>query len=95
MRTFTRSRNHHWWIDGRSESYRFYFWCSRSEIVSPDPTYLSLLTYAAQFGTNINRVPLNDRLEHDLEEMNRRVTNETKLVFVCNPNNPTGTIIPK
>lgn len=65
------------------------------EIVSPDPTYLSLLSYAEQFGAYINKVPLNDKLEHDLEEMDRRVTNNTRLVFVCNPNNPTGTLIPK
>ena len=65
------------------------------EIISPDPTYLSLLTYAAHHGAYINRVPLNDELEHDLDEMARRVTNRTSLMFVCNPNNPTGTIIPK
>ena len=65
------------------------------EIISPDPTYLSLLSYAEQFGAYINKVPLNDKLEHDLEEMERRVTANTKLVFVCNPNNPTGTIIAK
>lgn len=65
------------------------------EIVSPDPTYLSLLSYAEQFGAYINKVPLNDKLEHDLEEMDRRVTGNTRLVFVCNPNNPTGTLISK
>jgi histidinol-phosphate aminotransferase len=64
------------------------------EVISPDPTYLSLLSYAEQFGAYINRVPLNDELEHDLEEMERRVNHQTKLVFVCNPNNPTGTILP-
>ncbi len=30
---------------------------------------------------------------HDLQEMLRRVTDRTRLIFVCNPNNPTGTIV--
>ena len=67
----------------------------QGEIISPDPTYLSLLIYAAQHGAYINRVPLDEDLGHDLEEMARRVTNRTSLVFVCNPNNPTGTLIPR
>jgi histidinol-phosphate aminotransferase len=65
------------------------------EIISPFPTFLSLVNYAKQFGAFVNRVPLNNDLEHDLDEMERRVTNRTSLVFVCNPNNPTGTIISK
>jgi histidinol-phosphate aminotransferase len=32
-------------------------------------------------------------LEYDLEAMHARVTTDTKLVYVCNPNNPTGTLI--
>jgi len=54
-----------------------------------------LISYAEQFGAFINKVPLTKDMGHDLEEMERRVTNNTSLVFVCNPNNPTGTLIPK
>ncbi|MBT8252803.1 MAG: aminotransferase class I/II-fold pyridoxal phosphate-dependent enzyme [Flavobacteriaceae bacterium] len=68
---------------------------NRGEIIAADPVYKSLLTYAEQFGAYINRVPLNSEMGHDLEEMERRVTQKTSLVFLCNPNNPTGTLIPK
>jgi histidinol-phosphate aminotransferase len=37
-------------------------------------------------------VPLRD-FTHDLEAMAAAVTGRTKLVFVCNPNNPTGTLV--
>ena len=37
-------------------------------------------------------VPLKD-WRHDLPAMARAVTNRTRIVFVCNPNNPTGTMV--
>jgi histidinol-phosphate aminotransferase len=38
-------------------------------------------------------VPLDAGLAHDLAAMRRAITPRTKLVFVCNPNNPTGTSV--
>ena len=63
------------------------------EIVAADPTYQKLLTYAENLGAHAHRVPLDDGMVHDLDAMERRVTQATRLVFVCNPNNPTGTIV--
>ncbi|TQM29388.1 histidinol-phosphate transaminase [Nocardia bhagyanarayanae] len=37
------------------------------------------------------QVPLTPELTHDLDAMAAAVTERTRLVFVCNPNNPTGT----
>lgn len=61
--------------------------------VAPYPTYKALLTYAEQQGTHIFSVPLTKDFKHDFDGMSRRMTNRTNLVFVCNPNNPTGTIM--
>ncbi|MCM6778513.1 histidinol-phosphate transaminase [Nocardia sp. CDC159] len=36
-------------------------------------------------------VPLTDGYAHDLDAMAAAITADTKLIFVCNPNNPTGT----
>ena len=65
------------------------------EIITADPVYKSLLSYAEQQGAYINRVPLAKDMGHDLEEMERRTTSKTSLIFLCNPNNPSGTLIPK
>ena len=65
------------------------------EIIAADPTFQSLLTYAETFGAYVHRVRVNDRMEHDLEAMSRRVTSKTRLIFICNPNNPTGTLLDK
>lgn len=63
------------------------------EIIAADPTFQALLTYAEYFGAYVHRVPLDNALGHDLEAMHRRVTSRTRLIFICNPNNPSGTLL--
>ena len=40
-------------------------------------------------GTSVG-IPLNGDLDHDLDAMADAVTDKTRAVMVCNPNNPTG-----
>lgn len=65
------------------------------KIIAADPTFQALMRYAENFGAHVHRVPLNDKLEHDLDAMADRVNNRTGLIFLCNPNNPTGTLLEK
>jgi len=64
------------------------------EILSGLPTFLSMMTYAEIWGANINWVPLDKEMNYDLKEIEKRVSAKTKLVFLCNPNNPTGKLLP-
>jgi histidinol-phosphate aminotransferase len=63
-----------------------------SEVVLPWPTFEGLPNYAETLGATVHKVPLDANLGHDLAAMDARITNNVKLVFVCNPNNPTGTL---
>ncbi|WP_447005141.1 histidinol-phosphate transaminase [Saccharothrix isguenensis] len=47
----------------------------------------------AVVGARQTRVPLTGGHEHDLDAMAAAITPRTRLVFVCNPNNPTGTAL--
>lgn len=62
-------------------------------IVSAFPTFPLLMNYAEAFNCTWDKVNLNEKLEHDYEAIAGRVTSDTKLVFICNPNNPTGTLV--
>jgi histidinol-phosphate aminotransferase len=48
---------------------------------------------AQGMGATSIRVPLTGDLTHDLPAMSAAVTDRTRLIFVCNPNNPTGTSV--
>lgn len=56
------------------------------------PTFVLYSTVVKLMGGVAREVPLKD-YRHDLKEMAKRVSEKTKLVFIANPNNPTGTIV--
>ena len=62
------------------------------EVVMADPTF-SVYTNATQImGGKPIKVKLKD-FTHDLDAMLKKVNRRTKLIFICNPNNPTGTTV--
>ncbi|MFS0722637.1 histidinol-phosphate transaminase [Paenibacillus sp. 1P07SE] len=71
---------------------------ARAYIVAGDETIMADETFP-QYKHNaeienavVIEVPLREG-KHDLEAMLARVTDKTKIVWICNPNNPTGTIV--
>jgi histidinol-phosphate aminotransferase len=65
-----------------------------AEIVYAWPSFSMYPHLAAMTGARALEVPLNDAGEHDLDAMAREVTVATRMVIVCNPNNPTATALP-
>ncbi|MBS1707801.1 MAG: histidinol-phosphate transaminase [Armatimonadetes bacterium] len=65
------------------------------EMVVADPTFVRYEAAAHLAEATLVKVPLDHSLTHDLVAMADAVTPRTKLVFVANPHNPTGTVVSK
>jgi histidinol-phosphate aminotransferase len=63
------------------------------DALMPQPSFLMYAITVRSAGALPVFVPLNDALAIDLKAMLGRVTSRTRLVFLCNPNNPTGTVM--
>jgi histidinol-phosphate aminotransferase len=63
------------------------------EIVAAEPTYAELTEYAQHTGATLKWVPVDKQLRHDLSAMLAAVSAKTRIVYICNPNNPTGTMV--
>jgi len=65
----------------------------QGKVLSPGLTYSDHLLYAQQLGVMVERVPLREDMAIDLEAIARAVDGSVSLVYLCNPNNPTGLAI--
>lgn len=64
------------------------------ECVLCSPTYMAYYRLPARFGAVLKEVNAPDGVTTDLNLLLDAVTEKTKIVFLCNPNNPTGTLLP-
>jgi histidinol-phosphate aminotransferase len=64
-----------------------------STVVAAEPTFEAVLAYARATQAESVQVPLTPDFRHDLAAMAKACDARTGLVYVCNPNNPTGTIV--
>ncbi len=62
-------------------------------ILSAWPVFPMMMTFAETFKARWDKVNLDQNLVHDLEGMASAVKSDTKIVFMVNPNNPTGTVL--
>ena len=68
------------------------YFCPEDEVVMATPTFSVYRAVADLMGARPVEVPLQNHT-HNLWAMAQAITDQTKAVFICNPNNPTGTIV--
>ena len=66
---------------------------NKGNIVTADITFGVLPNTAKKIGSKVIEVPLTKDKVHDLPAMMKAINNETQLVYICNPANPTATIV--
>ena len=64
------------------------------EVITGEITFPPYETITKIMGGKIVSVKLKDHT-YDLEKIARRINERAKIIFICNPNNPTGTIVEK
>lgn len=65
------------------------------EVVIARPTFLIYEIVSQLQNARIRFIPLAQGLKHDLKAMKAAITDRTKIVFIANPDNPTGTYVTK
>ena len=67
------------------------------ELIYMVPNYLQIRGIARSFGITVKELPLREELgwQWDMKELESMISSKTKMIGVCHPNNPTGSIISK
>ncbi|WP_312765920.1 histidinol-phosphate transaminase [Epilithonimonas sp.] len=65
----------------------------KGHIIIPDPSFTIFEPIAVFLGMSKSVIPLNDKKKIDLEKMKQSIRKGTKLIYICNPNNPTGDLL--
>lgn len=65
------------------------------EMILEMPTFPAIIDTAQMNGATPVIVQMGDDLTYDMDKLLDAITEKTKMVYICNPNNPTGTYVPK
>jgi histidinol-phosphate aminotransferase len=71
------------------------FLAGGKRLVIASPSFGVMANLGKTIGAEVSAVPINKRYAHDLDAMLHQTNRSTGLVYVCNPNNPTGSLTPR
>jgi histidinol-phosphate aminotransferase len=66
---------------------------TKGSLVTATPTFATLPNTAKKLGTKVIEVPLTAQKTHDLPAMLKAIDGNTQMVYICNPANPSSTIV--
>lgn len=64
-------------------------------VLTADATFVGIYVQAGVVGAQIKKVKITDEYGFDTEAMLEAIDSNTKMIYIANPNNPTGTYIGK
>ncbi len=64
-----------------------------AEVLTSENTFIGFYILARSVGAQLNCVPLTKDYRYDVEAMANSIHKNTKIIYIANPNNPTGTYI--
>ena len=82
-------------VNGSAEGIRYIiqaFTSADGRIVGVVPSYFMFQVYSEMYGRNFVKVPYNEDLTMDIDNIIRELTDDTQLLILLNPNNPMGNV---
>lgn len=65
------------------------------EIIVPSPSFSEYDFGAHIMGAVVKQVPFDEGFQYNVDKLLEAITEKTKIIYICSPNNPTGTYIAK
>lgn len=63
--------------------------------ITAEATFVGFFVQAGVMGANVKKIPITDNYCYDVKGILESINDKTKMVYIANPNNPTGTYLDK